>query len=1138
MKISPVLTAFASALLWAGAASAGQWTYYDDFNTPYSYYRTLRHNTTPWGFNVTVNGTELTITSVATRAESPSALPLGDALKGYRGADYTITAIADGASFTSGMFFGYYYSSPGYHIQSLTLPATLKTIGNYAFTYCSGLTGALTIPDSVTRIGSGAFESCSGLTGALTIGNSVTSIGDSAFAYCRGLTGALTIPDSVTTIGNSAFTYCSGLTGALTIPGSVTSIGDGAFSGCSGLTGALTIPGSVTNISSSAFAGCSGLTGVTIPGSVTSIGYAAFYDSSGLTGVTIPDSVTNIGDSAFANCSGLTGALTIPDSVATIGDSAFRGCTSLTDIAVSAGNAVYESIDGVLFNKGATTLICYPAGKAGAYSIPSGVTSIGDSAFAHCRGLTDVIIPDSVTDIGDAFSNCSGLTGILFEGGCPASISSSIYLYSATVYIHRDRLADWEGAVTGSLESGTAVWQGRPIRVIDLVAIPSSLSISPDAGSRTFTVFSDPDAWTLTKDAYYYWLTVSPSSGGNKTEVTVTAEANRGTTSRSATITLFNGDITRIVSVTQPAAALTVAPSAVSLDAGGGSETFAVSANVSWALTSGGDWLTAAPASGTDSAEVTLTASANPWTDPRSATITVTGGGFTRTVTVTQAGAEATLTASPSSVSFGAGAGNQTFMVSGNVPWTVEENAEWLSVSPASGSGNGTVTVTALANTGTAQRSATVTVTGGGFTRTVTVTQAGASVTPPPPPPSPASTGYLSGPADGTEAVPPTAATAYAGFAYDDGGAMCGTVTLTAKESKGVWTYTAKIVLQGGSVSLSKKGAAPDGPITLDGKSGEKMTVTLGEGTLSGTLTGGSVSGTLRIAGARDAFADKKDTAATTRLNALKGYYTAALVGVDGTAGYLTLTVGNLGSVKIAGKLSDGTAVSGSTKMQEGLNKDGWLCIALHKPLYSKKGSVGGLLWLDPVTKVLRVDTDYGWFIDWTLADTSLRPLDVCGGWYGTGAALAPSYLFSADVPTALPPFIAGLTSGAWITAAFPHDVPVEAASGKLTIQKGVAAKKPAKDAATPDYVYDAANPSCATISLAAKTGIFKGGFKLYYADDGAHGFQHKAASVSYIGVLTPKRDASYAAWPVGLGSGTVKIGQEKVGISVELKAN
>ena len=188
---------------------------------------------------------------------------------------------------------------------------------------------------------------------------------------------------------------------------------------------------------------------------------------------------------------------------------------------------------------------------------------------------------------------------------------------------------------------------------------------------------------------------------------------------------------------------------------------------------------------------------------------------------------------------------------------------------------------------------------------------------------------------------------------------------------------------------------------------------------------------------------------------------------------------------------------------------------------------------------MLRVDTDYGWFIDWVSADPKKgvfnRPLDVCGGWYGTGAALKPSYLFSADVPT-LPPLVAGLAGGAWIDTKFPQDVPVTAAGGKLTMQKGIAPKKPARDAATPDYVYDAINPSCATLAYTAKTGIFKGGFKLYYAGDGARGFQHKAASVSYVGVLTPTRDAAYAACPKGLGSGTVKIGQEKAGISVELE--
>ncbi len=136
----------------------------------------------------------------------------------------------------------------------------------------------------------------------LSIGERVTSIGDYAFSDCSGLT-SVTIPNSVTSIGNDAFSYCSGLT-SVTIPNSVTSIGDYAFYYCSSLT-SVTIPNSVTSIGEWAFRDCSGLTSVTIGNSVTSIGNLAFYGCSGLTSVTIPNSVTSIGYYAFRDCSRL-----------------------------------------------------------------------------------------------------------------------------------------------------------------------------------------------------------------------------------------------------------------------------------------------------------------------------------------------------------------------------------------------------------------------------------------------------------------------------------------------------------------------------------------------------------------------------------------------------------------------------------------------------------------------------------------------------------------------------------------------------------------------------------------------------------------------------------------------------------------
>ena len=119
----------------------------------------------------------------------------------------------------------------GEEVKDLVIPNSVKSIGNYAFLRCSGLT-SVTIPNSVTSIGSHAFSSCSGLT-SFTIPNSVTSIGYGAFDGCSGLT-SVSIPNSVTSIGDLAFSGCSGLTN-VSIGNSVTSIGDYAFQYCSGL---------------------------------------------------------------------------------------------------------------------------------------------------------------------------------------------------------------------------------------------------------------------------------------------------------------------------------------------------------------------------------------------------------------------------------------------------------------------------------------------------------------------------------------------------------------------------------------------------------------------------------------------------------------------------------------------------------------------------------------------------------------------------------------------------------------------------------------------------------------------------------------------------------------------------------------
>ena len=155
---------------------------------------------------------------------------------------------------------------------------------------------------------------------------------------------------------------------------------------------------------------------VTIPTTINglpviSIGGYAFQYNTNLTSVTIPNSVISIGVGAFYDCTSLT-EVTLGNSVTSIENAAFRNCTSLSAITVDALNSAYSSVDGVLFNKSQTTLIQYPGGKAGSYTIPNSVADIG-SAFYGCSSLTSVTIPNSVTNIeNSAFGNCTSLTSV------------------------------------------------------------------------------------------------------------------------------------------------------------------------------------------------------------------------------------------------------------------------------------------------------------------------------------------------------------------------------------------------------------------------------------------------------------------------------------------------------------------------------------------------------------------------------------------------------------------------------------------------------------------------------------------------------------------------------------------------------
>ena len=169
--------------------------------------------------------------------------------------------------------------------------------------------------------------------------------------------------------------------------------------------------------------------------------------------LTIPDTldekkVTGIGIAAFSRYSSLKSVI-IPDSVTQIGVNPFAHCSALKTIFVSPDHPYFATIDGVLFRKADKTLISYPAGKgSSAYTIPQGITSIGDSAFDSCVSLTSVTIPDSVTSIGNiAFSFCTSLTSITIPDSVTSIGDGAFYacysLTSITIPDSVTSIGDW-----------------------------------------------------------------------------------------------------------------------------------------------------------------------------------------------------------------------------------------------------------------------------------------------------------------------------------------------------------------------------------------------------------------------------------------------------------------------------------------------------------------------------------------------------------------------------------------------------------------------------------------------------------------------------------------------------------------------
>lgn len=134
---------------------------------------------------------------------------------------------------------------------------------------------------------------------------------------------------------------------------------------------------------------------------VSEIGNSAFLNAESKSVIVLPDTLTTIGTAAFS-WSKFT-SISIPSGVKQIGAAAFSKMENVEKFSVDKGNAIYATIDGVLYNKISKELVAYPGGSE--YSIPEGILSIGDSAFqSYKNGVQNeplkVLLPNTLRTIG------------------------------------------------------------------------------------------------------------------------------------------------------------------------------------------------------------------------------------------------------------------------------------------------------------------------------------------------------------------------------------------------------------------------------------------------------------------------------------------------------------------------------------------------------------------------------------------------------------------------------------------------------------------------------------------------------------------------------------------------------------------
>ena len=397
------------------------------------------------------NGTTCVSKAVSTSGEIviPSSVA-------FEGNTYTVSTV--GGLITESTGWGVFQNNTT--ITSITIPSTVITIGQYAFSGCGNLVSAtinpggsnvnvknysfqntgltsITIPASVATVGVNAFFGCNSLTWAAVLGT--TSLyGDSngsTFKSCGNL-ATMYLNSGVSLISTASvdpISNCPKLTGSYALYTNSAALSTVNSSTLSALTKNIisncyfpsnyllyqTIDGTNAYVAGNTSGMPSTviipqtMTFLSFPFNVIAINSNAFAGNTTITSITIPSSVTSIGGNAFAGCGNLASA-TLNTGLTTISAGMFQTCSALTSITIPSS---VTSIGGNAFAG---------CGNLASTTLNSGITSIGDTAFQNTK-LMNIVIPPSVAgSMGiNTFSGCTSLTSAYVL--CPATIAGSSF---------------------------------------------------------------------------------------------------------------------------------------------------------------------------------------------------------------------------------------------------------------------------------------------------------------------------------------------------------------------------------------------------------------------------------------------------------------------------------------------------------------------------------------------------------------------------------------------------------------------------------------------------------------------------------------------------------------------------------------